>query len=460
MFILSLSRSLAGALLLSGAATTQAATLLVTVKNDSYDGQCNLNCSLRDAVQVANQSADADIILLPSGTYKLTRPNLRNDDNQPIDEDDNLIGDLDVTGELLIKGGGIGKSIIEGLTEDLFAVEHRLIEVHPGASLSLDRMTLTDGRSAQNGGAVENHGSLLLRNVHVLRNITRTVALAGDPSLSGRGGAIANYGTLRVLASRLEYNSALGEYPFNLAMGGALFNSGSLLVRDSHLSGNDAGSFSLTGAGGALFNSGRATLESSSFTTNGNYAEGGTLTNQGGVLTVINSTLSNNIEGALTNGRDDAALGSRSRARLTNVTITDNTGEIPNIYAVMNWGELSIRNSLIAGNQDYYSDEAQNCRNFGDHYSYQAIGLLRNDEQSNCSADLFVPYAQTFTQVLSPTLTSDGKTSFHALLPGSPAIDAGIGDCIAKDQRGVTRPKDGNGDGVAVCDLGAYELIP
>ncbi len=86
---------------------------------------------------------------------------------------------------------------------------------------------------------------------------------------------------------------------------------------------------------------------------------------------------------------------------------------------------------------------------------------MRNDEASNCGADLFVPLEQTFSQVLSPTLSKPSDTLwFHALLPSSPAIDAGIGDCIAKDQRGVTRPQDGNGDGVAVCDLGAYELVP
>jgi hypothetical protein len=46
----------------------------------------------------------------------------------------------------------------------------------------------------------------------------------------------------------------------------------------------------------------------------------------------------------------------------------------------------------------------------------------------------------------------------HALAIYSPAIDAADpANCIAEDQRKVARPIDGNGDGVAACDIGAFE---
>ena len=49
-------------------------------------------------------------------------------------------------------------------------------------------------------------------------------------------------------------------------------------------------------------------------------------------------------------------------------------------------------------------------------------------------------------------------------LPGSDAIDNGIGtappECVARDQIGGARPLDGNGDGVARCDVGAIEFDP
>jgi hypothetical protein len=49
----------------------------------------------------------------------------------------------------------------------------------------------------------------------------------------------------------------------------------------------------------------------------------------------------------------------------------------------------------------------------------------------------------------------------HALRHTSPAIDAASSDyCQADDQRGVSRPIDGNGDGAADCDIGAFEYSP
>jgi hypothetical protein len=61
------------------------------------------------------------------------------------------------------------------------------------------------------------------------------------------------------------------------------------------------------------------------------------------------------------------------------------------------------------------------------------------------------------------TVNPPSTTATHALLPGSVAIDA-VTDCtdavsnpVTRDQRGVVRPLDGNCDGTAMCDVGAYE---
>jgi hypothetical protein len=54
----------------------------------------------------------------------------------------------------------------------------------------------------------------------------------------------------------------------------------------------------------------------------------------------------------------------------------------------------------------------------------------------------------------------------HALLEDSPAVDAGSpdgckdqdGKLLKTDQRGETRPQDGDLNGSQICDIGAYEL--
>ena len=82
--------------------------------------------------------------------------------------------------------------------------------------------------------------------------------------------------------------------------------------------------------------------------------------------------------------------------------------------------------------------------------------------------DVVPPAGVVLPDILEPTLAlHGGRTPTHALVPGSPAIDAGGPECLdatgaplTTDQRGRPRPVDGNGDGLVACDIGAFEFFP
>jgi hypothetical protein len=61
---------------------------------------------------------------------------------------------------------------------------------------------------------------------------------------------------------------------------------------------------------------------------------------------------------------------------------------------------------------------------------------------------------------LGPLTSNGGLTPTHSVLPTSPAIDVVplAAACPADDQRGAARSQDGDRDGEARCDAGAYEL--
>ena len=112
-------------------------------------------------------------------------------------------------------------------------------------------------------------------------------------------------------------------------------------------------------------------------------------------------------------------------------------------------GRISARNSLIA------ASVGASCQ-------YET---LVTDLGGNLATD---DSCQGFGQAtlaelaLAPLADNGGPTWTHALKPGSAAIDSIAGCDVSEpvashDQRGVARPVDGDGDGIALCDVGAYE---
>jgi len=433
------------------ASWTHAATdIIVSNTSDIFRPACTSDCSLREAIYKANLDPEPNRILLQAGTYPLTLadPTWNPDEEPDPDEDASVRGDLDVVGDLTIIGAGQETTIIQGVSD-------RLMEVVPGASLKMRHLTLQGGHGDTFGGALRNDGEALISYTSFLNN-------RATPGIQGKGGAIANFATLSVSHSLFQGNNSHGDEGF-AGRGGAIFNSssGALLVRDTTFDSNSVTDSDVDFAhGGAIYSEGNADVARSTFVNNraGIFSGGGggsaIVNNHSGVFKLTNSTISGNlgteVNGVISNGLAGfLPTGADAQMKLINVTLTDNGG-----LGLSNLGHLVIRNSLIAGNQ--LADSPANCDHDGT--SYYALGLLLGTDTGACTADVMINDAITFSKVIYPNLADNGgDTQTHALRKGSPAVDAGLGSCTQHDQRGLSRPRDGDGDGLAVCDLGAYE---
>jgi hypothetical protein len=129
---------------------------------------------------------------------------------------------------------------------------------------------------------------------------------------------------------------------------------------------------------------------------------------------------------------------------LINGTIASNTG-----VGLDNCQAMTMYSSIIASN-------GTDC-NLGGTFTDAGWNI---DSDNTCGLADFTD-KPNIDPMLGSLQDNGGPTFTHALLAGSPAIDTGdnVG-CQATDQRGNSRPSDGNGDGTAVCDIGAFEVVP
>lgn len=197
---------------------------------------------------------------------------------------------------------------------------------------------------------------------------------------------------------------------------------------------------------------------------------GGALWVSGATSFLHNVTIANNHTTTADNGALNMWGGD---ATLTNVTVSGNSAAGLHIT---NFGSITMTNSTVAHNENFglstYATSVihntiiatnngggANCFLYQPHWN-DSLGYNLEDGNS-CSFDQPGDQVNTVPQ-LQP-LAYSGGALMHALVAGSPAIDeADNNACPARDQRGVNRPQDGDDDGAAVCDIGAFEfaLLP
>jgi CSLREA domain-containing protein len=406
-------------------------------------------CTLRAAIREARADPNPHTIILPAGTYFLTRAG---------HDDTGTNGDLDVSGNVTLLGAGPASTII-----DAAAINDRVFDILDGV-VTIAGVTIRNGR-ADHTAAAGGGGVLVRLQARVTLSNTAIVSnTVISPGALQHGGGILNAGWLTVTHSTLSANVVTHTADHN---GGGLANFGlGLRIFASQFSGNQAPG----GLGGGLFIRGTDVLVTdSTFSHNRARAGAGIYNDQTGFeWLLINTTLSGNRARQAGGGLFNA----EGNARLFNVTVTgnwanDSEGGSHAGGGLANQGiSLSFANSLIAGN--FRTDWAQP---FPVQLDSDCAGSLTSSganfvgvDDAACAIGGIAPLTGGFA-LLGPLANNGGPTPTHALLPGSPAIDAGaetgctdhLGAALARDQRGVPRPLFGQHS--RRCDLGAYEFV-
>jgi hypothetical protein len=459
-----LAAAMAAAAFLGSPAPALGASFTVNAAHDAVDaspgdGVCagaGGACTLRAAVMETNALARADEISLEPGTYVLSIPGL--------DEDSSASGDLDVTDELVIAA----PVIVDGAPEPTAIIDgaalDRVFDAQSGAKLTLFG-TIVQGGAAKDslglGGGVRNAGEL---------TVQESVVRANSATVSG--GGVANLGTGTFSRITIRGNNAT-------ANGGGIYNapSGNATIGLSTVSANSAGAF-----GGGVANdgfvdigqsgSGVLTIKQTIISANSGLSGGGI--NNAGTITVSATTISGNSGVGIGNAGNDTIPGVRGMADIVDSTISGNSGDgigggatVTNVTVALNSGhglsggfarDMGGKNTLVAynsagdcepnftirGGNNLDSDGTCGLSDAGDvSRGYAGLGLLADNG------------GPTQTHEIHRLFCYDNSDTCDA---ASDAIDAGDpAACAATDQRDEARPFDGDGDGVAVCDIGSYE---
>ena len=408
----------------SAAVPNQPHTTLL-VKNCNDDGPD----SLREAVSAAGEDATIEFDLAAMGCSTITL----------------TTGQIEVTADnLTLHGPGADLLTIDGG----YSAGHtnRIIHHSGTGHLAIEGLTLPDAKYFANAGQNPNGGCIYSNGpVALSAAIVSDCRLVATGVQSGGGGIWARGVTL--LDSTVSGCAVLSDSAG--ADGGGIFvEAGSFTAKYSTIENNIAHSYSssASGIGGGVVAAAAPTQIEFS-TISGNEAEfGGGLVafSTGATARIANSTFSGN------RAKGYGAMEISDHAYLYNVTVAFNRASDYGRVGGISADTLAANGSIIAYNvYDGGAGPVEADLESGDGMVTGARNLIIAASSTSVPAD-----TSTACPRLAPLLDNGGTTRTHALLPGSPAIDAGNnGLSLVSDQRGA------GFDRIAgpSADIGAYE---
>jgi parallel beta-helix repeat protein len=330
-----------------------------------------------------------------------------------------------------IQGQGAGKTTVQAHAT-MEAAPDRVFLIAAGATVSIRDLTIRHGNARLDrvrwrcGGGIANEGTLTVESCVI------------NDNTGNNGGGIWSYnGSLTVINCSIHHNTADRIAPdgYEDGFGGGIELEGkdALTVINSTIHDNEAKS---QGGGIYVAYGGTATLTNCTVSGNESTTYGGGLYVMG-VAHLTHCTVVNNL------GRAERAAG-----QIAERVRKDHLRAGGGVYVM---GTLHMTNSIVANN-------GKGDCNLSQPDAYGTRGRLGTN-QSNLVGDGDCDAAYSGDPLLGPLADNGGTTQTHALLSGSPAIDAipATGSTLDTDQRGLPRPV-ACASPETPADLGAFEV--
>ena len=410
--------------------------------------------SLRDAIAHAGNVDTIDMTNLTCATITLTTGAI------VITQDD-----------LIVNGRGI-----DALTIDAANFDRAFVHTGSG-NLYLNAMTVTRGYAyaaagAYGGGCIYSAGAVLLDHVIV----SSCEAYTFDQNVAMQGGGIyANVG-VALTDSMVTGCSAIAAHAGS-AFGGGVFARNEVYLLRSSISDNKTGAYTSPGiaVGGGAYSLHAFEMKASTLTGNSANADSTGFSLGGGVsarteVQIFDSTIDGNTANQV--GGCFCGFQTTSNTRISNSTVSGNVAR-EGFAGALTAYNLQLVNSTIAFNQGGTSTTGGAYVSTG---AYILSSIIANNSLTTSGfSDLYIGTGATLTgsgnlvmlanQTLAGTLTADpmlgplqnngGVLRTHALLAGSPAIDAGNNLYnLPDDERGIGFPRVIG----ANADIGAFEV--